>query len=156
MLKGWILGLVQVAVVGAIAVQASRENKGLPHAWARTQNISGASRQPDSRYLVLWIEAPADMEGRGPFVQLQAVDGALRGSLTTQPTGVFLSRVHPGVLSMPVEFLLPEHAPDPTVRAPGEELWAEVLVPPRGMPRPVRLAVKKDGRLEPVTSLNAK
>jgi hypothetical protein len=36
------------------------------------------------------------------------------------------------------------------VRAPGEELWVEVTLPRRGPPRPIRLAVKKDGVLTPL------
>jgi len=47
-------------------------------------------------------------------------------------------------------FFIPEHVPDPSVRAPGEELWAEVTRPRRGPPRPIRLAVKKDGVLTPL------
>ena len=50
----------------------------------------------------------------------------------------------------PVAYFIPEGVPDPTVRKPGEELWAEVTVPTRGLPRPIRLAIKKDGRLEPL------
>ena len=47
-------------------------------------------------------------------------------------------------------FFIPEHVPDPSFRAPGEELWAEVTLPRKGPPRPIRLAVKKDGVLTPL------
>jgi len=47
-------------------------------------------------------------------------------------------------------FFIPEHVPDPSFRAPGEELWAEVTLPRKGAPRPIRLAVKKDGVLTPL------
>jgi hypothetical protein len=50
----------------------------------------------------------------------------------------------------PVAFFLPENVPDPSRRAFGEELWVEVSVPPHGPPRPVRLAVKRDGVLTPL------
>ena len=50
-----------------------------------------------------------------------------------------------------VAFFIPEHAEDPSRRAPGEELWAEVTIPRRGAPRPIRLGVKKsDGTLTPL------
>jgi hypothetical protein len=39
--------------------------------------------------------------------------------------------------------------PDPSIRAPGEELWVEVTLPRRGPPRPIRLGVKKDGVMIP-------
>ncbi|HET7694915.1 MAG TPA: GDYXXLXY domain-containing protein [Vicinamibacterales bacterium] len=47
-------------------------------------------------------------------------------------------------------FFIPEHIPDPSIREPGEELWAEVTLPRKGPPRPIRLAVKKDGVLTPL------
>ena len=47
-------------------------------------------------------------------------------------------------------FFIPEHIPDPSIRAAGEELWAEVTLPRKGPPRPIRLAVKKDGVLTPL------
>jgi len=47
-------------------------------------------------------------------------------------------------------FFIPEHVPDPSIRPAGEELWAEVTLPRKGPPRPIRLAVKKDGVLTPL------
>ena len=47
-------------------------------------------------------------------------------------------------------YFIPEHVPDPSVRPPGEELWVEVTLPRSGPPRPIRLAVKKDGSLTPM------
>ena len=44
-----------------------------------------------------------------------------------------------------VSFFVPEHA------LPLEgELWAEVTIPHKGPPRPIRLALKKSGKLEPL------
>jgi hypothetical protein len=31
-----------------------------------------------------------------------------------------------------------------------EELWAEVTIPRKGPPRPIRLAIEREGRLEPI------
>jgi hypothetical protein len=53
-------------------------------------------------------------------------------------------------LAEAVAFFIPEHVPDPSRRAPGEELWAEVTVPRSGPPRPIRLGVMKEGRLTPL------
>ena len=47
-------------------------------------------------------------------------------------------------------FFIPEHVPDPSIRPADEELWAEVTIPRRGAPRPIRLAIKKDGVLTPL------
>jgi hypothetical protein len=54
------------------------------------------------------------------------------------------------VLTQPVAYFIPEHVADPSRRAPGEELWVEVTVPRAGLPRPIRLGVKKDGVLTPI------
>lgn len=42
----------------------------------------------------------------------------------------------------PVNFYVAEHAASPLPLKPGEELWIEVTVPPKGSPRPLQLAVK--------------
>ena len=50
-----------------------------------------------------------------------------------------------------VLFFVPEHTlPFEKLRARRDapELWAEVTIPHKGPPRPIRLAVKKDGKME--------
>jgi len=47
------------------------------------------------------------------------------------------------VLAEPVAFFIPEHIPDPSRHQQGEELWAEVTIPKKSLPRPIRLGVKK-------------
>jgi hypothetical protein len=54
------------------------------------------------------------------------------------------------VLSEPVLYFIPEHIPDPSRRAAGEELWVEVTLPRKGPPRPIRLGVKKGGAITPL------
>ena len=49
-----------------------------------------------------------------------------------------------------IAFFIPEHVPDPSIRAAGEELWAEVTLPRKGAPRPIRLAVKKNAVMTPL------
>lgn len=53
-------------------------------------------------------------------------------------------------LADPLAFFIPEHVPDPSRRAPGEELWVEVTLPKKGPLRPIRLAVKKGGTFTPL------
>jgi hypothetical protein len=48
-------------------------------------------------------------------------------------------------LDEPVDFYIAEHAADPTRLRPGQELWMEVTVPPKGPPRPLQLALKDNG-----------
>jgi hypothetical protein len=49
-----------------------------------------------------------------------------------------------------VPYFIPDGVPDPSIRKPGEELWVEVSVPNKGAPRPIRLAVRKNGQFTPL------
>jgi hypothetical protein len=54
-------------------------------------------------------------------------------------------------LQQPVLYYIPEHALDPTpLRIDKKELWAEVTLPKKGPPRPIQLALKKDGLWTPL------
>jgi hypothetical protein len=50
----------------------------------------------------------------------------------------------------PVNFYISEHAAVPTPIHPGQELWIEVTVPPKGLPRPIQLALKNGGAWKPL------
>ena len=54
------------------------------------------------------------------------------------------------VLQEPVLFFLPEHAENPWTQAKNAEIWAEVSVPKKGPPRPIRLAVKRGDSFTPL------
>jgi hypothetical protein len=49
-----------------------------------------------------------------------------------------------------VDFYIAEHARSPLPLQPGQELWIEVTVPPKGPPRPIQLALKQDGAWKPL------
>ena len=49
-----------------------------------------------------------------------------------------------------VDFYLPESAQSPFPLKAGDELWVEVTVPKKGVPRPMQLAVKGNGQWKPV------
>jgi hypothetical protein len=53
-------------------------------------------------------------------------------------------------LSQGVEYFIPDTAKSPFPPKKGEELWVEVTVPKMGPPRPVQLAVSKDGVFTPL------
>jgi len=50
----------------------------------------------------------------------------------------------------PVDFYIAEHAASPLPMQPGQELWIEVTIPPKGPPRPIQLAMKQDGAWKPL------
>lgn len=53
-------------------------------------------------------------------------------------------------LEAPLACFIPEGVPDPSRRPEGEELWVEATLPRKGPLRPIRLAVKRGGKLEPL------
>jgi len=53
-------------------------------------------------------------------------------------------------LTTPTDFYIAEHAASPLPLKPGQELWIEVTVPPKGPPRPLQMAVKDNGVWKPL------
>lgn len=53
-------------------------------------------------------------------------------------------------IEAPLACFIPEGVPDPSRRSEGEELWVEATLPRKGPLRPIRLAVKRGGRLDPL------
>jgi uncharacterized membrane-anchored protein len=72
-----------------------------------------------------------------------------------RPSGIMVSAM-PGAscenmrIDAPVDFFIAEHAADPSRLRPGQELWIEVTVPPKGPPRPLQLALKENGAWKPL------
>ena len=157
MRKGLIVAAVHLALVGSLGAKLLIDRATRPRVWARTLPVD-----PDhplrGRYVLLRVEAePID------FTQGQSGTGVTliaRGeSLGLQPTAddtrltAHLTRRdgrEVAVLDQALAYFIPEHVPDPSQRPPGEELWVEVTLPKQGGPRPIRLAVKKDGVLTPL------
>lgn len=55
-------------------------------------------------------------------------------------------------VSQPVAFFISEHAFTPASLRKGEQLWAEVTVPKKGPPRPVRLGIRQaNGEIKPLS-----
>ncbi|HEU5039258.1 MAG TPA: hypothetical protein VFT84_00455 [Gemmatimonadales bacterium] len=156
---GLALALAHTALVASLGAKLLADRARLPHGWARTLPFD-----PDlpirGRYVRLRLEipldsAPADV-GQWDLrsVRLRVENDRLVGTLdTVSPTMARFDSVNGevrGSLAAPVAFFIPEHIPDPSVRAAGEELWAEVTVTRRGPPRPIRLAIRRDGALTPL------
>jgi hypothetical protein len=156
---GIALALAHAALVGTLGAKLLADRARLPRAWARTLPYD-----PDlpirGRYVRLRLEVPlAAAPPQGPAwdartARLEAVEGRLLGTLDdSAAVRVRIDSTPGGIrasLADPVAYFIPEHVPDPSVRTAGEELWAEVTLPPSGPPRPIRLAVWKEGRLHPL------
>jgi hypothetical protein len=160
-----------MAIVGSLAAKLTVDRSSYPRVWARTLPID-----PDlpirGRYVRLRVEAaladagdiPAlevlqEAERTGAMrtfsVRLSAEQGALVARRVDRIDGHYARvRVRDGrpvaEIMTPVAFFIPEHAADPSIRQPGEELWVELTVPPTGPPRPIQLGVRTGENLTPL------
>ena len=151
--KGLLLASLHTILVLGVGARFLLDRATLPKAWARTRPVD-----PDlpirGRYVSLQIEPQAEKLSAGTAeAVLRVEDGRLLAApLEGGAGGGVRLAWFAGILVVaePVAFFIPEHVPDPSRRPPGEELWVEVSVPPKGPPRPIRLGVKKDGVLTPL------
>jgi len=150
--KGIALGVVQVAMVFSLGGKLLIDRATMPRVWVKTAPYD-PSLPIRGRYvsLMLLVDArgfeplPAFPNGAMSHGRLRVEDGKLVA--VRSPEGEW---VRGDRLSAPVAYFIPEHVEDPSRRPPGEELWVEVTVPPKGPPRPIRLGVKKNGVLTPL------
>ena len=162
--KGLALGVIHLALVASLAGKMLIDRATRPRVWVRTAPVD-PNLPIRGRYVALGLEVPV----RGvapPAARFATLRVALRldnGQLVAVPVqsespwnegfGARL-RIVDGVevadIMEPVAFFIPEHAADPSRRQPGEQLWVEVTLPKKGLPRPIRLGVKKGGILTPL------
>jgi hypothetical protein len=156
--RGCAVALAHVLIVAGLGGKLLLDRAVHPRVWAKA-----APFDPDlplrGRYVRLRVEGRP--EGLGPSSGAEPVSLAVRdGALLVLPSpggGTLHAEVveTPGgapvaLLTHPLAFFIPEHVPDPSVRADGEELWVELTVPPHGAPRPIRLGVRKADVLTPL------
>ena len=152
LVKGLLLVIVHVGLVLAVAAKYYNDRASLPRAWALAApydpNLPIRGRYVQMQLVVEPRDAQFTRDG---WATLSVEDGKLAAA--PSDAGVWVRRLGSGrtVLAEPVAFFIPERVADPSRRAPGEELWVEVSVPKEGPPRPVRLGVKGDGVLTPLT-----
>lgn len=155
---GLLLGLLQVALVGSVGLKLLLDRATLPHGWARTVPYD-PSLPIRGRYVRLRLEVPVRGTSGAPDsehgIRLGSVGDRIVGTIddTVTQARVRVQRrggAVVGTLDAAVAYFLPEHVPDPSIRPSGEQLWAEVTLPRRGPPRPIRLGVLKDGTITPL------
>ncbi|HVE79880.1 MAG TPA: hypothetical protein VNA89_13525 [Gemmatimonadaceae bacterium] len=156
--RAFVLGALQLAIALSVAGTYLYDRATLPRVWARTVPVD-----PDlpirGRYVRLWLAVtPEGLTARDQSgwhrVQLSAEGDRLVARPAQRSSGNsarYTERPGAWTLTQPVAFFISEHVADPSCRAEGEELWAEVSVPRRGPPRPVRLGVRRgDGAITPL------
>jgi hypothetical protein len=151
--RGIAVAVLQCLIVLSLAGKYAIDRERLPRVWAKAlpvdPNLPIRGRYVSLRLALDLTEGGSETHG-GP-VRLSAQNGRLVATPSTgSETLVSGDNTRGWSLWEPVAFFIPEHVPDPSRRATGEELWVEVSVPRKGPPRPVRLGVKKDGVLTPL------
>jgi uncharacterized membrane-anchored protein len=157
MRKGFIIAAIHLALLGSLGAKLLIDRAMCPRVWARTAPVD-----PDhplrGRYVQMRVEGEAIGFGKdqaGTDVTLVARGQSLGLQPTSEDTGLTAHLTSRdgrelAVLDDTLAYFIPEHVPDPSIRAAGEELWVEVTLPKKGPPRPIRLGVKKDGVLTPL------
>ncbi len=168
LVKSLVIAAVQVTLVASLGGKLLYDRATRPRVWALA-----APYDPNDPIRGRYVRLQVVVEPRGiketkpgsplaaKTVVLRVEDGRLVAEGIAQERGYSSSDLHVqvipqrgenfAVLDKPVAFFIPEHIPDPSRRAEGEELWVEVTVPQKGPPRPIRLGVKKaDGPIVPL------
>ena len=149
--RGVGVAVLQCLIVLSVAGKYALDRERLPRVWAMAAPFD-PYLPVRGRYvsLHLQVEAAPAVAAQPVSARLSAVGGRLVA--TPDPTGTvhIMSGGTRWTIAEPVAFFIPEHVPDPSRRAPGEELWVEVSVPAKGSPRPIRLGVKKNGVVTPL------
>jgi hypothetical protein len=160
--RGVVIAVAQLLIVSAVGGKLLYDRHALPSAWALTTGVD-PMLPIRGRYVSLRLvvdpdpaTTPADAKLNMPTpARLSVRDGRLQATFTGEPGEAFSSLEGESVMLLetpagkmwalagPVAFFLPESAPDPTALAEGQQLWAEVTVPERGNPRPIRLEVRQ-------------
>jgi len=157
--KSLIVGGLQLALVLSIGGKLLYDRATRPRVWARAAPYD-PSLPIRGRYvsLQLQVESVGALRDGQPII-LREDGGKLvaEAAPESSPGGETLRLRTPlggapgYFLAEPVLFFIPENVQDPSRRQVGDELWVEVTIPRKGLPRPIRLGVKKGGG--PITPL---
>jgi hypothetical protein len=162
--KGLIIAVIHVCLVSALGAKLLYDRATQPRVWVKT-----APYDPDLPIRGRYVSLQVIVEPRGIKEMKQGPESRWQPAqpvvLRIENERLFAeakpkNRQHNSsglqarytkigdesvvVLDEPVAFFIPEHLPDPSRRPPGEQLWVETTIPKKGMPRPIRLGVKKD------------
>lgn len=168
--KGLIIAALHLSIVSSLGAKLLYDRAHRPRIW-----IKSAVYDPDlpirGKYVSLSLELPAEgftsrAQAYGEFkseyyFSPNRCDLVLRGGqlfAVANERGEFWANIQRrdnnlvAIINGETAFFLPEHKNGPVLHNRGEELWIEATVPRKGPPRPIRLGVKKDGILTPLTA----
>jgi hypothetical protein len=120
--KGIILGALQCALVLSLTGKLLYDRATCPRVWVKT------------------LPYDPNLPIRGRYLSL---------ALAPDAPAPYFDRT----TNQRVVFFVPEHQTEVDslrFQRNAPELWAEVTIPRKGPPRPIRLGIKKDGQIQPV------
>ena len=137
--KGLVLCAIQTAMVLSIGGKMLMDRASSPRIWVRAMPVD-----PNLPFRGRYVRLTIDAEARGfaPGTLYQQVSYSVEdGKLVARPTEtdgtgarITEERAGPSIAHEDIAYFIPEAAPDPSRRAPGEELWAEVKPLPLDQP----------------------
>jgi hypothetical protein len=160
--KGVVIAVLHLALVSSLGAKLLYDRATRPRVWGQTlpfdPNLPLRGRYVRLQLVVeprgIHDEAdpkkhvvhPVALQADGEHLVATALPAG-RSSTSSDQRLRFITQQdrRVAVLAEPMAFFIPEHIPDPSRSKPGEELWAEVTIPAKGPPRPIRLGVKTDG-----------
>jgi hypothetical protein len=168
--KGLLIAFLQLAIVSSLGAKLLYDRAHRPRIWIKSA-IYDPNLPIRGKYLALSIEVPAEgFSGRtqayGDFkseyyFSPNRCDLVLRGEqliALANERGEFFANVQQrdnslvAIINGETAYFLPEHKNGPILRNRGQELWIEATIPRKGPPRPIRLGIKKDGVLTPLSA----
>ena len=96
------------------------------------------------------VEFPARLKVEGNKLLAIRTEGEESGPDELMVEGLPGSSCEDLRLDGGVDFYIAEHAAVPAPLMPGQQLWIEVTVPPKGQPRPIQLALKDGSAWRPL------
>jgi hypothetical protein len=171
-----VLLLIQLALVSSVAAKYLYQRWSCPRVWTRA-GIYDPSLPMRGRYLSLHLTVDGCGNTYQTASQLKitqttpyTVIDSFPARLSVNDNRLVATRIpgeSPGIflptviipkgapcdalrLGPPVNFYISEHAAIPAPIQPNQELWIEVTVPPKGLPRPIQLALKDGGLWKPL------
>lgn len=167
MRKGLLLATTQIVIVLSLGGKLLYDRATRPRVWVLCQ-VYDPDLPIRGRYLSERLRVPAEgfayvqpsqnqyewyMNQQWAYFEIR--DGRLIAKPQGHGSGgwVSLHQNADGTLEAfsnePVLLFIPDRANIPELKR-GEEMWVEVTVPAQGPPRPIRIAIKKDGALTPI------
>jgi hypothetical protein len=168
MRRSFLLGAIQVAIVLSLAGKLLYDRMTRPRVWVLTQ-VYDPDLPIRGRYLSERLTLPVEGFAYKPSSQqsggewyanrswayFEPRNGQLIAKQQGSGSGGWIS-VHKNndgslvaFVEQPVLVFVPEHADIPILKR-GQEMWVEVTVPAKGPPRPIPIAIKRDGILTPL------